>query len=81
VIFASRGPRGDDGHLEWKVQLFFVGAALGLVGMALDSSFMVGLAIVALVGGVVLRFFQGPPRDSCQEDSEEGLANEEGDST
>ena len=59
MIFSSRRKRGPDENLSLKVQVFFVGAALALVGIGLDSSILVGVAIVILVAGVLLRFLPG----------------------
>lgn len=63
MIFASRNARGPDPHLRRKVQIFAAGAALGLVGIGLDSSLLVGLAILVLAVGMVLRLLPGndPP--------------------
>jgi hypothetical protein len=55
VIFAHRGKRGPDPYLATKVQLFFVAAAVALVGIALESSWLVGIAILLLLVGVVFR--------------------------
>jgi hypothetical protein len=55
VIFAHRGKRGPDPYLATKVQLFFVAAAVALVGIALESSWLVGVAILLLLVGMVFR--------------------------
>ncbi len=59
MIFARRGKPGPDPFLQRKVQLFFLGAILALVGIALDSSLLVGAAILVLVTGVALRLLTG----------------------
>ena len=55
MIFSSRKKGGPDPYLDWKVRLFFLGAALVLMGIGLESSLLVGLAIAVLLVGVVLR--------------------------
>jgi hypothetical protein len=59
VIFLSRKKKGPDPYLEWKVRLFSGGAVLALVGLGLESSLLVGLAILILLVGVGLRFLPG----------------------
>jgi len=59
VILASRRRRGPDPFLGRKVQIFLAGAALALVGIGVDSSLLVGLAILILLVGVGLRFLAG----------------------
>jgi len=58
VIFFTRKKRGPDPHLDWKVRLFSGGAVLALVGLGLESSLLVGLAILILLVGVGLRFLR-----------------------
>jgi len=77
VILASRRRRGPDPFLGRKVQIFLAGAALALVGIGVDSSLLVGLAILILLVGVGLRFLAGrkpasdhPPPEG-EEDSED----------
>jgi len=75
MIFASRRSReGPDPHLEMKVILFFVGAVLALAGIKLDSSLLVGLAIVILMGGVALRLIpeKEPPAEDSPTDQDGG---------
>jgi hypothetical protein len=55
VIFARRGRRGPDPYLDWKVRFFFLAAVLAFAGIAADSSVLVGLAILVLLGGFALR--------------------------
>ena len=59
MIFARRGGEGPDPFLGKKVQIFMAGAALALVGIGVDSSLLVGLAILILLAGVVLRLLAG----------------------
>jgi len=59
MIFSSRRKRGPDDNLSLKIRVFFVGALLALVGIGLDSSVLVGLAIVILVAGILFRFLPG----------------------
>jgi len=73
VIFANRGSRGPDPHLGRKVQIFALGAVLGLAGIGFESSLLVGLAIVVLAVGMVLRLLPDPPSsgDPGMEDTAE----------
>jgi hypothetical protein len=59
VIFARRGSQNPDPHLDHKVKLFFAGGSVALLGIALNSKTLVGLALVVLIGGVFLRLFLG----------------------
>ena len=59
MIFVRRGSGGPDPLLERKVQIFLAGAALALVGIGVDSSLLVGLAILVLLAGVIVRFLAG----------------------
>ena len=43
-------------HLEWKVRVFTLGAALAVAGIYFEERWMTGAAIVVLVGGVLLRY-------------------------
>jgi hypothetical protein len=70
VIFARRDKRGPDPHLATKVQLFFVAAAVALVGIALESSWLVRIAILLLLVGVVLRLLS--PKTPVDGNSSEG---------
>ena len=56
MIFSSRRKREGDPHILWKVRLFFLGAALALLGIGFESSLLIGLAIGALFLGAALRF-------------------------
>ena len=55
MIFARRGKRGPDPYLDWKVRFFFLAAVLAFAGIAADSSVLVVLAILVLLGGLALR--------------------------
>ncbi len=70
MIGASRRKRGPDPHLQWKVGLFFAGAAVALVGFALDSRVVVGAATLILVAGFGLRFLPAGDREGEDEDEE-----------
>jgi hypothetical protein len=57
VIFRpSRSRAGPDRWVHHKMLLFVLGAALGLTGVALDSTVLVNIGIVVLLVGVLLRF-------------------------
>lgn len=70
-MFFSRRRQGTDHYLDWKVRLFFLGAALALVGIGLDSSLLVGLAIAVLFAGFALRLLPGTPRSPDHPGDEE----------
>lgn len=44
-------------HLEWKVRIFTLGAALAVAGIYFAERWMTGMAIVVLVLAASLRFF------------------------
>ena len=71
MIFLSRRRRGPGRFLDLKVQLFFAGAAVLLLGMALERDALVGLALAILVAGFALRFFERVEEPSPT-DAEEG---------
>ncbi len=70
MVFRAR--RGRDHYLTWKVRLFAIGATLGLAGMFLEIRELIWAAIVVLVVGFLLRFFQvsgsGSAADARAED-------------
>lgn len=75
MFFSRRHRSGTDLHLDWKVRIFFAGALIAFIGMVLESSLLVLVAIAVLLVGVLLRFFprrgqgggsrseDGPPQD------------------
>ena len=56
--------------LEWRIRLFGIGAVLGLAGIFLKASWLVTVALVVLLAGVVVRFT--PDRDSVEEEEDLG---------
>lgn len=52
----DRDPNRPVRHLEWRVRILGVGAALGLAGMFLDVGWLVNVAIGVLLVGFALRF-------------------------
>jgi hypothetical protein len=60
--------RGNVGLLQWRIGAFFLGAVLGLGGIFLDMSWLVTVALVVLLGGVVLRMLAA--RDSASSEQE-----------
>ena len=54
--------------LQWRIGAFFLGAVLGLGGIFLDISWLVTVALVVLLGGVVLRMLAA--RDSGSSEQE-----------
>jgi hypothetical protein len=60
LVFVDRSRKADDyPWLPWKVRIFLAGAALAVVGMALDSNVLVGIAMGVLVFGFMIRFLPG----------------------
>ena len=59
MIFLNRGRKGPDPYLEWRVRLLFAGGGVALVGIALESRIVVGVAIAILTVGMGLRFVGG----------------------
>lgn len=56
MICASRRRRAPDRYLAWKVRAFWLGAALGVLGMWLESGWLLAPAAVVLLAGILLRF-------------------------
>ncbi|HEU0013745.1 MAG TPA: hypothetical protein VFQ45_08680 [Longimicrobium sp.] len=50
----DRAPRPDDPYLEWKVRLFFAGAALLFGGILFDFPLAAVFAIAVLAAGMIL---------------------------
>jgi len=67
VILLSRKDRGPDPLLHWKVQIFLGSGLLAVLGIGLESSILVGLAIVLLLLGVGLRFIGRGHRNETTE--------------
>jgi hypothetical protein len=63
MILLDRERREKDPHLGWKVKLFFVGAALAVAGIAADSAWIIGAAVLVLLVGAGLRFLPGKKAD------------------
>jgi hypothetical protein len=80
VIFLDRSSRGPDPWLDWKVRVFFLGAALALVGMAMGNRVVTGVAMGVLLVGVILRFVGGGGRVGPEEEGpdEDGGGRENG---
>ena len=72
MIFYSRRRDSSDPYLDWKIRLFFAGAILAMVGIGLESSVLVGLAIPVLLLGIGLRILPGGKSDAEGGDPEEG---------
>ncbi|HEX7119392.1 MAG TPA: hypothetical protein VF212_11420 [Longimicrobiales bacterium] len=51
----SREARGPDPYLRLKTVLFILGAIVGLVGIAMENDWLVGIGIAILAAGVALR--------------------------
>lgn len=58
--------------MAWKVRIFSVAAALGLVGIALEARWLTGLAIVTLLAGFMLRFLPSSEEGEGEEHDDEG---------
>lgn len=63
LLFMDRTKRGSDPWLPWKVRLFQGGAAVAVIGMVMESGWMVGAATVILAAGFALRFIPHPSRE------------------
>ena len=67
AFLSSRSSR-DHSWLEWKIRLFSVAAVLSLVGIYFDERWVIGLAIIVLSLGMVLRFVPGSDLRDEEED-------------
>ena len=77
MIFLDRSRRGKDPYLKLKMALFWMGAALALLGIGLESSLLVNVAIAVLLGGFLLRFL--PSSSSSSDDDEHADEDDEDD--
>jgi Flp pilus assembly protein TadB len=77
MFFSRRKRVGPDLHLDWKVRIFFAGALIAFIGMILNSSLLVVVAIAVLLVGVFLRFLPGLGRGTRQKDEEDSLEAED----
>jgi hypothetical protein len=60
LLFVDRSRKAEEyPWLPWKVRIFLAGAALAVVGMAVDSNVLVGIAIGVLAFGFLIRFLPG----------------------
>ncbi len=48
---------GNSALLGWRIGAFLLAAALGLVGISLNISWLVTTALIVLMGGLALRAF------------------------
>lgn len=69
LLFADRSDRGPDPYLDWKVRLFVAGAVAAVVGMAREWPWLLGVAVLLLGAGFLLRFL---PAEGGEEDEENG---------
>lgn len=76
IIGIDRRQRGPDPHLDWKVRIFLAGAAVALVGIALESGIVVGVATGILLVGFGLRFIDRSGDDGDDELEEEPHAGD-----
>ncbi len=58
IFRPSREERGPDPFLNLKLILFALGAALGIAGIISGRELFVGIGILVLAIGVLLRFLQ-----------------------
>lgn len=59
-MFFRRGLGAPDPWLKPKLWLFTLGALLALLGMALESEPLIGVAGAALAAGLLIRFLPAP---------------------
>jgi len=71
VIFLDRSRRGKDPYLKLKMGLFWMGAALALLGIGLGSSLLVNVAIAVLLGGFLLRFLSSSSASSDDDEHDD----------
>lgn len=57
-MFISRRPRGPDRYLRLKTTALLAGIGIALLGFELDSRWIVGLAMVVVAAGFLLRFLE-----------------------
>jgi hypothetical protein len=55
-VFFRRGVADDDPWLREKLWIFGAGAIVVLIGMGLESGWVLGLGGLLLAAGIVLRF-------------------------
>lgn len=60
IVLIGRRRGHDSRHLEWKIRLFGIGAAMGLGGIWFESSWLVLGGVAVLLVGFGLRFL---PKD------------------
>lgn len=72
LVFMDRGRRaGRYPWFEWKVRLFVVGAALGVVGIGLSWDLLVLAGILVLAAGLLVRFLPGGRGVDAEPDAED----------
>jgi len=63
-------------HLNWRIRLFSIGAALGLGGIWLDSAWLGYAAILALLAGMAVRFVPDDAEAEDAADADAGVTRE-----
>jgi len=63
MIFRPSRTRGDNRFVDEKMAIFAIGAACAVVGMALELSWLIYVAIGVLVIGFLLRFLPDGRQD------------------
>jgi hypothetical protein len=66
-MFVDRQRRSDP-WLEWKVRFFLLGAGVAVVGIGMGIAWVVGVAIVILFVGFVIRFLPRPEEEGADPD-------------
>lgn len=56
MFFVDRSSDRSTEYLRWRIRLFAVGAAIGLVGIFTEVRWLIWVAIAVLVVGFALRF-------------------------
>ena len=62
-MLIDRRPDRPVRHLEARIALFGAGAILALVGMAMEQSWLINVAIGVLIVGILVRFLPGPKQE------------------
>ncbi len=66
-LFMDRHRRADSyPWFQWKVRLFLLGAAVAVVGIALELEWLTSISILILVAAFLMRFLRGGKGESVR---------------